>query len=280
MKDIVLVLAGGQGLYKTTWCQHLMPACFTQVGKTLELNSFTKSDNIHQITTRVLTELGELDDAFGRSAQGAMKNFFSSPVDEYRRPYMPNAHQWPRMTAFISTVNFLEFLRDVTGARRYLIAHVVSHLANPNEVVDTQQLFAQANAAWEMGETWTLTKAEESMRKESEATYTESTEVMDKMSAYFDSKLEKGNPEDWLPLTWSEIIEVTGISPDKRNTSEISEWLRKKGIERLTSASDKRLLTYPAQKRMCWRVPLSVNDYARYTVEFRDGKVVKMKGQR
>ncbi len=260
-KDLVLVLAGGQGLYKTTWVHNLMPPEFTQVAKSLELNSYARGDNLHQLTVKAITEIGELDDTFGRSAQGAMKNFFSSSVDEYRRPYAPNAIGWPRMTAFVSTVNFLEFLRDVTGARRYLVLHVLRHLPNPNDVVDMQQLFAQVYLAWlEYGETHNLLPKEEAIRREQEETYTESTEAEDRLSSYFGKLIAEVPKHDWLPLTWTELCEVVQLRPDRRHTSEVSEWLRKQGIERLPSKADPR-------KRMCWYVPLRQNDFVRYAAD-------------
>jgi predicted P-loop ATPase len=172
------------------------------------------------------------------------------------------------MTAFVSTVNFLEFLRDVTGARRYLVLHVLRHLPNPNDVVDMQQLFAQVYLAWlEYGETHNLLPKEEAIRRSQEETYTESTEAEDRMTDYFGKLIKEVPRHDWLPLTWTEICEVAQLPRDRRHTSEVSEWLRKQGIERLPSKADQRTRVYPAQKRMCWYVPLRPNDFVRYAAD-------------
>lgn len=117
----ILVLQGKQGLGKTLFFRVLGvdPEWFGE-GKTVDMN---KKDSIIQATGRWITELGEVDSTLVKE-QSSLKAFITSATDNYRAAYARTAVKMPRRTSFCATVNPHQFLRDVTGSRRFWVIHV------------------------------------------------------------------------------------------------------------------------------------------------------------
>jgi predicted P-loop ATPase len=259
IKDLVLVLVGGQGLYKTSWAQYLMPSDFVLTGASLALDGYAARDSIHQATSHAIVELGELETTFGASQQGALKNFFSRSVDLYRRAYARTEVEWPRGTSYIATINIDQFLRDVTGARRFIPVKITGHMPRPTHIVDIQQMWAQINVLWEAGERWVLDGDEEQLRRDHEEDFTESNEVEDLLEAYFSPNF-KAFPEDcWLPVTYTQIAELCRFKPSREHTHRVSAWLAAQGHQRRSQLSVNGIV-----KRRCWLLPVTGTDAQRF----------------
>lgn len=259
-KDFVPVLVGKQGLYKTSWIRSLVPSQFVNTGVSLELNSFGARDSVHQALIYWLVELGELETTFTRSEQGHLKNFLSRATDVYRLPYARMENAWPRQTCFMASINHMEFLRDGTGSRRFGPIVITGHMPKATDVVDIQQLFAQANVAWEAGEGWTLTDKEDKEREDRSTMFVESNEVEDRMQEYFGFRIDSVPLYYWLPLTFSQICEVCELKPVATNASRISMWLADRGIRRLGQKSVPEL---GIVSRRCWLLPVADHDVSR-----------------
>jgi hypothetical protein len=138
----VLVLQGSnQGEEKSKWIKGLLPAPWVMTGATLRLDSLNERDVVSRVTETAITELGELDNSFSKSATGALKNFITSPVDKYRPPYGTKLVARPRCTALAATLNPGGFLVDPSGARRYWPLAVTHCLVEHG--IDMQQLWAE-----------------------------------------------------------------------------------------------------------------------------------------
>ena len=117
----MLVLQGEQGLGKTLFFRVLAvdPEWFGE-GRTVDM---TKKDTIIQATGRWITELGEVDSTLVKE-QSSLKGFLTAATDNYRAAYAKSPVKMPRRTSFCATVNPQQFLRDVTGSRRFWVIHV------------------------------------------------------------------------------------------------------------------------------------------------------------
>ena len=114
----VLVLQGGQGTYKSTFCKKLLPyGKWFKGGKSIDP---TNKDSIKENTKYILVELGELD-ATLKGDQAKLKAFITADSDEYRSPYATYEEKHPRITSYCATVNKRDFLKDETGSRRFWI---------------------------------------------------------------------------------------------------------------------------------------------------------------
>lgn len=151
--ESVLVLSGSQGLGKTKFFNHLMSP-FKHIGNYfLDGATFQKGDkdNLMQITSYAMVELGELD-RLKTTGASDFKAFTSKQVDEFRMPYARTALTYPRHTSFCGSVNHAEFLNDITGARRFLIMEAgeieLDKFVPLNVWIEAWELYTHGESWW------------------------------------------------------------------------------------------------------------------------------------
>ena len=64
--------------------------------------------------------MGEIASTFRKADQENLKNFITAHQDKIRRPYGSEAVLKKRRTSLCATTNDMEYLRDLTGNRRFL----------------------------------------------------------------------------------------------------------------------------------------------------------------
>ena len=134
-----LVLQGKQKDGKTTWIRRLIPAEFLKTGLSLDPASI---DSVRQATKYWVVELGELGSTM-KNEQSRLKAFMTEPVDEYRVPYAINSKRFNRTTSFFGTVNEANFLKDVTGDRRFWVIPIDGIDRDLINSVNREQLWGQ-----------------------------------------------------------------------------------------------------------------------------------------
>ena len=119
--DYMIVLKGPQFLGKTAWLRNLLPKELQQdyflPGRKLELDN---KDNLMETVSNLLVECGEIASTFTKTDQETLKNFITSDKDKFRIPYAKTAITQKRHVCLCATTNDFEYLRDLTGTRRYL----------------------------------------------------------------------------------------------------------------------------------------------------------------
>lgn len=109
-------------------------------------------DSFLALRGRWLYEIAELD-SLNKADITRAKAFLSSPVDSYRAPYEARYENHPRQCVFAATTNQYEYLKDLTGNRRFWpIRCGAIDLEKLSEW--RTQLFAEAAAAVHAGERW------------------------------------------------------------------------------------------------------------------------------
>lgn len=158
--DTVLVLRGQQGLKKSTALRTLAAPWFSDTKIIIG-----DKDSYALAASSWLHEFGELA-ALKRADLETTKAFFSAQEDYYR-PVWGRVHiKRPRRCVFVATTNDEEFLRDVTGNRRWWVVDVTDRIDLQRLAADRDQLFAEAVHLFKAGEQWHLTDAEESLHTE------------------------------------------------------------------------------------------------------------------
>lgn len=149
--DTMPILAGRQGLGKSTLLRLLGGQWFSD-----SLAVFEGKEACEMIQGVWINEVGELN-GLNRAETNAVKQFLSKVEDIFREPYGRRTTAYPRRCVFFGTTNEAEFLRDRTGNRRFwpidcgvkpAVKSVFKDL--PTEV---PQIWAEAIAAWQLGET-------------------------------------------------------------------------------------------------------------------------------
>ena len=156
--DTMPILVGAQGIGKSTLLRTLGAEWFND-----SLSTFEGKEACEMIQGSWVIELQELN-GLNRSEENAVKQFLSKTDDIYREPYGRRTGRYPRRCVFFGTTNDDEFLRDKTGSRRFLPIDCMH--GKPTKSVfgslaaEVPQIWAEALAAWRLGETLYLDDAE------------------------------------------------------------------------------------------------------------------------
>lgn len=154
--DHVLVLEGKTGIGKSTLCRTLSMGWFDD-----HLDEMHSKDAMMKIRGVWMVELKELDVVLRseRNAETTVKSFIDRRHDRYRAVYGRREETTPRQCVFIGTTERSDWLRAETGRRWWPVK--CGEIDIPALTRDLDQLWAEAVAAYDAGELWYPTGAEE-----------------------------------------------------------------------------------------------------------------------
>ena len=145
----VLVLIGRQGIFKTTWLEHLIPPHLrAYCCKLANATQLSKDDRL-RIAEFGLINMDELDAMTPRELN-AMKSVITSTDVNERAAYGYTKERRVRLASFCASSNKREFLTDTTGNRRWLPFEVESiqnpfHTTLPYDLIYAQALYLIQN---------------------------------------------------------------------------------------------------------------------------------------
>lgn len=188
--DHMLVLVGPQGCRKSTTLAKLGREWFSD-----SLFTMQGKDAYDQLQGYWIIELGEMA-AARKSEVEQIKSFISKQSDNYRAAYARRTQEHPRQCAFFGSTNDVEFLRDVTGARRFwpvLVDNTGRKMAEKLNDHEIDQIWAEAVEAYRKGEPWYLTEEVEAEAREVQAEFTEESLRVGSIREFVERKI----PLDW-----------------------------------------------------------------------------------
>lgn len=220
--EFVLTLVDPMGgLGKTRWANRLCPKAWMADGVTLDTRD---KDSVLQVTSKWIVELGELDATFKRSDISALKAFLSRAHDEVRPAYARASNLYRRRTAFMASVNQVRFLVDDTNNRRFWPIQVTA--VNYEHDVDMQQVWAEALAAVEAGETWYLSGEQNVQIGETNDTFRAADPIEELLDHAYDPEAPC-----FRELTATEIAREIGLGvPTRQQLMKIAAHLIKCGV--------------------------------------------------
>ena len=146
----VLVLVGRQGIYKTTWLDHLIPPELRAYSSKLPLTGQITKDDRLRLCENGLLNIDELDAICGREMNIVKSLLTSTDINE-RAAYGRLKERRVRLASFCASTNNREFLTDITGNRRWL-PFEVEEIQNPfYTTLPYELMYAQAKALVEQG---------------------------------------------------------------------------------------------------------------------------------
>ena len=194
--DNMLILCGPQGIGKSTILDKMSRGWFND-----SIRTFEGKEASELLQGIWLVEVAELD-AFRRTDVARIKQFLSLRADRYRAAYGRNVKEIPRCCVFFGTCNVSDFLQDTTGNRRFWPVDVGIIPVTKNvwtgltdDVI--AQIWAEAKARWQFGETTYLSGALEVQAQERQEQHRE-TSPREGMILDF---VSKQIPADWS--NWS-----------------------------------------------------------------------------
>ena len=150
VNNVILVLIGEQGSYKTTWFNHLLPPALRQYFYTKTNAQRMGRDDLLTLAQYGLVCCEELD-TMRPSELNQLKAAVTMPSIVERAAYAHFHEHRKHIASFCGTGNNVQFLSDPTGNRRWLPFEVES-ITSPREVpFDYEGVYAQAYALYREG---------------------------------------------------------------------------------------------------------------------------------
>ena len=150
VNNVMLVLIGEQGSYKTTWFSYLLPPELRRYFYTkTNANRMTK-DDLLTLSQYGLVCCEELD-TMRPSELNQLKAAMTMPAIDERAAYARHKEHREHIASFCGTGNNVQFLSDTTGNRRWLPFEVSSIDSPRSSPFDYVGIYSQAYALYRQG---------------------------------------------------------------------------------------------------------------------------------
>lgn len=243
----ILVLQGNQGLGKTWWFRKLVPQneLPNVIRADATINPHDK-DSVSQAISSWLVELGELDATFKRSEIAALKSFITREFDIFRRPFMPSDSKFPRRTAFMASVNPVQYLTDETGNRRFWT--IACTKVDSYHKLPMQQVWAEVYHCWRDGESWQLNEKEKQMLSDINEDHITNDPVVEMIMKEYRWETEQ---RYWRWMTATEILRELQVNRiTKAELRTCSQIVRRLNGDQEERKNHGRMLLIPEKKGM------------------------------
>ena len=258
--DYMLVLEGGQGIFKSTTAKVLGLDWFADTG--LVLGDKDSYQNLQGVLVYEWAELASLS----RAEVQKVKQYISSDKDRFRASFDRRARDYPRQVVFIGTTNESHYLTDSTGNRRFWPVRVERPVDLKWLRENLDQLYAEAVHYVDAGDRFHPTHREQQELfdpQQSARMVEDSLETAIRRYLYdMDQKVPFNGLNGALrdDLTLNELLDAIGISLDKQ-----TEAMAKKAgavMGRLGWERAKRSKTVDPARPWVYRRPAPANTRA------------------
>ena len=235
VNNVILVLIGEQGSYKTTWFNYLLPPELSQYFYTKTNSSRMGRDDLLTLAQYGLVCCEELDTM--RPAElNQLKAAVTMPSIDERAAYAHFHEHRKHIASFCGTGNNPQFLSDPTGNRRWLPFEVASILSPRDHPFDYAGIYAQAYALYQEGFQYWFSPAEvQALSKYNEAFETPDLE-RELISRYF--RLPAAG-ETGEFVTSADILQIiSGNLSQKLNANRVGRAMTRQGFVRSRSRGD------------------------------------------
>ena len=159
VNNVILVLIGEQGAYKTTWFNYLLPPPLKQYFYTKTNANRMSKDDILTLAQYALVCCEELDTM--RPAElNQLKAAVTMPSIDERAAYAHYHEHRKHIASFCGTGNNTQFLSDPTGNRRWLPFEVKNIVSPREHPFHYEGIYSQALALYKSGFQYWFTKEE------------------------------------------------------------------------------------------------------------------------
>lgn len=148
--DTMSILVGRQGAGKSTLIRTIGKKWYAD-----GLSTFEGKEAAESIQGKWIIEAGEMA-GYTRAEENASKQFLSRQVDVFRQAYGRRTQEYPRRCVFFGSSNQYEFLKDITGNRRFWPIDIEAQKPTKNVYVnlpgEVDQIWAEAVVRYKNGE--------------------------------------------------------------------------------------------------------------------------------
>ena len=230
VNNVILVLIGEQGAYKTTWFNYLLPPPLKQYFYTKTNAKRMSKDDILTLAQYALVCCEELDTM--RPAElNQLKAAVTMPSIDERAAYAHYHEHRKHIASFCGTGNNTQFLSDPTGNRRWLPFEVESIVSPRDHPFHYEGIYAQALALFKSGFQYWFTKEEIQELNHHNRQFETPHLERELVSLYFRVPMES---ENGMFMTSARAIQIigTGIS-QKLNPTRVGLAFNELGFQRV-----------------------------------------------
>lgn len=216
----VLIFSGPQDIGKTMWVSSIFPKAirkYCMADKQLQITTF-KNESTKQameLQATLIVNINEIDQQFNEKTFSTFKSFLDQTIDKLVLPYGKEAIEMNRRCVFIGSTNSENFLRDMTGNRRFEVVPTIK--LDHKHTVDLEQLWGQVYNIWKGGEKWWFDETVPSEAKvikardiiNSQSMYLGDEAFLDTLDRVFNTDYEG---DEWKRMRLIDVRQLTGLS--------------------------------------------------------------------
>jgi predicted P-loop ATPase len=228
VNNVILVLIGPQGSYKTTWFNYLLPPELSQYFYTKTNASRMGRDDLLTLAQYGLVCCEELDTM--RPAElNQLKAAVTMPSIDERAAYARYHDHRMHIASFCGTGNNKQFLTDPTGNRRWL-PFEVEYIDSPHDTpFDYAAVYAQAYALYRQGFRFWFSSDEIAQLSAHNQQYEAPRLEHELVDTYF-RRPREGEPGEFMPVSRALQI-VSGNISQKVSTVMLGQAFAAQGYE-------------------------------------------------
>lgn len=233
-QNMTLVLAGPQGIGKSTFARWLCSGLGDAYFLEMPIDPHDKDNDLRQMRT-FIWEIAELDATTRKADMSALKAFITRQTANVRKAYGRYDTTRPTNCSFIGTVNKGEgFLSDPTGNRRFLVTTLTSINHRYQQQIDINHVWAEAVARYRAGEPWRLQPNELQAQGDANAEHEVDSPLEGWLTSHF-----RYDPTSDAVMTSAQIIDhlrrfydIRLSGSERSQAMAISQVCQRLGIER------------------------------------------------
>ena len=236
VNNVILVLIGEQGSYKTTWFNYLLPPELKDYFYTKTNANRMGRDDLLTLAQYALVCCEELD-TMKPAELNQLKAAVTMPSIDERAAYAHFHEHRQHIASFCGTGNNVQFLSDETGNRRWL-PFEIERITSPREMpFDYQGIYSQAYALYQEGFQYWFSREEIQQLSQHNATF-ETPRTAHELICRYLCKPREGEPGEFLCAT--DILQLVGSNPVlKLTTNKIGRAMTDLGFERMRTGSER-----------------------------------------
>ena len=217
--DNMIVLEAAQGARKSSALNIIGGQWYCEAHESVMFRDFFIA-----LRGKLVVEIGELD-SFSRAENTKVKQVITCRSDRYRDLYSRTAADHPRQNIFVGTTNDDNYLRDITGGRRFWPARCTDiHVDDLQR--DREQLFAEAVKLYRDEVSWWQVPKDEAEKQQEFRR--DSDEWEDFLNEWLSGR------DETTVKTVAEAIGIDLDELDKRTQMRLANCLKIIGFERRT----------------------------------------------
>ena len=254
VNNVILVLIGEQGSYKTTWFNYLLPPELKTYFYTKTNANRMGRDDLLTLAQYGLVCCEELD-TMRPSELNQLKAALTMPSIDERAAYAHFHEHRQHIASFCGTGNNVQFLSDETGNRRWLPFEIESIRSPRDDPFNYAGIYAQAYALYQEGFHYWFSQDDIRRLSEHNRAFETPKSAHELIGKYL-RKPRPGEPGQFVSAT--DILQMVGSNPVLRLTANlVGRAMTDLGFERVRSHGERGYVVVPysaeeieARKRM------------------------------